>query len=116
MIYYVLKILITTLLIILVAELSKRSSFLGAFLASVPLISLLAILWLYVDTGDIAKVSALSSSIFWLVLPSLVLFVTLPILLRSGLAFYASIAISVSITVLCYWAMVSLLGHYGIKL
>jgi hypothetical protein len=114
--YYFLKLLVTTLLIVSISELSKRSSFAGAFLASVPFISILAIMWLYVDTKDIAKVSALSSSIFWLVLPSLVLFIALPLLLRSGLAFYASLAISGGVTVLCYWLMVLLLGHYGIKL
>lgn len=114
--YYILKIVITALLVVLISELSKRSSFAGAFLVSVPFISLLAIMWLYVDTRDTAKVSALSSSIFWLVLPSLVLFIALPLLLRYGVEFYASVAISVGLTVLCYWAMLILLGHYGIKL
>ena len=67
-----------------VSELAKRSSFWGAALASLPLTSLLAFVWLYLDTGDIQKVSSLSQGIFWLVLPSLLLFVVLPLLLRSG--------------------------------
>ena len=62
--YYILKITITTLLIVLISEIAKRSSFVGAVLASVPLVSVLAMLWLYVDTEDISKVSALSSSFF----------------------------------------------------
>ena len=116
MIYYVTKIAITTILIVTISELAKRSSFLGAVLASIPLVSVLAIVWLYVDTKDIEKVSSLATSVFWLVLPSLVLFVTLPLLLNQGLHFYASISLSVGFTVGAYWLMVVILNHYGVKL
>lgn len=116
MIYYLTKIAITTALIVVISEIAKRSSFVGALLASIPLVSVLAMIWLYVDTKDVAKVSALSTSVFWLVLPSLVLFVSLPILLKQGLNFYFSIGISIGLTALCYWIMVLVLVHYGIKL
>jgi len=116
MAYYSLKIVITTLIIVLISEIAKRSSFVGAILASVPLISVLAMLWLYIDTKNIEKVAALSSSIFWLVIPSLVLFVTLPVLLKLGMNFYLSMMISLVMTVLSYWVMVSVLGHLGVKL
>ena len=82
MIYYVAKIAITTILIVAISEIAKRSSFAAALLASIPLVSVLAMLWLYVDTKDVAKVSALATSVFWLVLPSLVFFITLPLLLK----------------------------------
>jgi len=98
--YYILKIAITTLLVVLISEIAKRSSFMGAILASVPLVSVLAMLWLYIDTKDISKVSALSSSIFYLVLPSLSLFVALPLLLKQGINFYLGISLSIGITVL----------------
>ena len=65
--YYIFKILITALLVVLVSELARRSSFYGALLASVPLISVLAMTWLYVDTKDTARIASLSGSIFWLV-------------------------------------------------
>ena len=116
MIYYLTKIAITTLLIVVISEIAKRSSFFGALLASIPLVSVLAMLWLYIDTKDVTKVSALSTSVFWLVIPSLALFVTLPILLKQGVSFYLSMSISVAITVLCYWLMVNILKHYGIML
>ena len=116
MTYYLVKIAITTLLIVAIAEIAKRSSFAGALLASVPLISVLAMIWLYVDTKDVAKVSALATSVFWLVLPSLVLFVTLPVLLKQGLNFYLSMSISIGITLGCYFLMISLLNHFGVKL
>ena len=116
MAYYLIKIAVTTILIVAISEIAKRSSFAGALLASLPLISVLAMLWLYIDTNDVTKVSALATSVFWLVLPSLVLFVTLPLLLKQGLHFYVSISISIGLTVVCYWLMVTVLNHYGVKL
>lgn len=116
MAYYVVKIVITTALIVVISEIAKRSSLLGAILASVPLVSVLAMVWLYVDTRDAGKVSALASSVFWLVLPSLALFIALPVLLKQGLNFYASISISIAITVACYFLMIWVLGYFGIRL
>lgn len=116
MIYYVTKIVITTILIVAISEIAKRSSFVGALLASIPLVSVLAMLWLYVDTKDVEKISALSTSVFWLVLPSLVLFITLPLLLKQGLHFYSSISLAIGFTIGAYWLMVVILNHYGIKL
>lgn len=114
--YYLVKIVITTALIVLISEIAKRSTLAGAILASVPLISVLAMIWLYVDTKDVTKVIDLATSVFWLVLPSLALFVTLPLLLKQGLNFYLSMSISIGITVGCYFLMISLLNHYGAKL
>jgi hypothetical protein len=114
--YYLVKVAVTTVLIVVISEIAKRSSFVGALLASIPLISVLAMFWLYIDTKDVSKVSALTSSIFWLVLPSLALFVTLPVLLKQGINFYISISISVMVTIGCYWLMMTILNHYGIKL
>ncbi len=116
MIYYIVKLLITVVLIVLVSELAKRSTLYGALLASVPLVSVLAMIWLYVDTRDSARVAALSGSIFWLVLPSLALFVVLPVLLKAGVNFYLSMAIGIAATVFCYWLVVTYLPQLGIKL
>lgn len=116
MIYYLTKVFISAILIVVISEISKRSSFMGALLASIPLVSVMAILWLYIDTKDIEKISNLSVSIFWLVLPSLALFVSLPLLLKQGLDFYLSLLISVAITAACYAILVFTLNHYNIKL
>ncbi len=116
MTYYLVKIVITTILIVLISEIAKRSTFVGAILASVPLVSVLAMIWLYIDTKDVTKVSSLSVSVFWLVIPSLALFLALPLLLKQGLNFYLSISISIGLTVGCYWIMVSALDHFGVKL
>ena len=114
--YYLLKLAITTILIVAISEVSKRSTLAGAILASIPLVSVLAMLWLYVDTKDVTKVSSLATGVFWLVLPSLALFVSLPLLLKQGLNFYLSMGVSIGITVLCYFLMLTVLNHYGVKL
>jgi len=114
--YYLVKIAITAVLVVAISEIARRSSLIAAILASVPLISVLAMIWLYVDTKDAEKVSNLAASVFWLVLPSLALFISLPLLLKQGLNFYASIAAAIGITVICYLLMISILGHFGVKL
>ena len=116
MAYYLVKIIITTILIVVISEISKRSSFVGAILASVPLVSVLAMIWLYIDTQDVSKISDLATSVFWLVIPSLVLFVSLPILLKLGINFYISMSISIAITISCYWLIVHILNYIEVKL
>ena len=106
---YILKLLISAALIVAVSEISKRSSFVGGLLASLPLTSFLAMLWLYRDTHDAAKVAALSSSIFWLVLPSLVFFIALPMLLKTKLNFYASFAAATAIMLAAYGTTILIL-------
>lgn len=116
MTYYLLKIVVTTALIVLISEIARRNTLAGAILASIPLVSVLAIIWLYIDTKDVEKVSTLASGVFWLVLPSLALFISLPLLLRQGVNFYASMGLSIGITVGCYFLMLAILGYYGVKL
>lgn len=116
MAYYLTKLAITAVLIVVISEISRRSSLIGAILASIPLVSVLAMIWLYVDTKDVEKISALATGIFWLVIPSLALFVSLPLLLKNGVNFYLSMGISIAITAGCYFLMIGVLGYYGIKL
>ncbi len=116
MMQYILKISLSAIVIVAVTELAKRSTFWAAALVSLPLTSLLAFIWLYLDTGDIQKVGALSHDIFWLVLPSLVLFVTLPLLLRFGFGFWTSLCASCVMTAITYFGMVRILEAFGVRL
>ena len=116
MAYYLSKILITTALIVIISEIAKRNILFGGILASVPLISVLAILWLYVDTKNTEIISQFSISVFWLVIPSLAFFLTLPFLLHKGLNFYTSISLAIAITVICYYMMILVLKKFGISI
>ncbi len=111
---YIIKVALTAVVVVAVSEIAKRSQVWAAILASLPLTSLLAFVWLYRDTGQQERVAALAQSIFWLVLPSLVLFIALPMLLRGGWGFWASLALSCAATAAAYLAMVWLLGKIGI--
>ncbi len=116
MIYTLSKIMITSLLIVAISEISKRNSFIGALLASLPLISVLAMVWLYIDTKDVTKVSELASNVFWLVIPSLAFFISLPLLLKRGLDFYLSMGLSMLLTAGCYFLLIKILLRFGIQL
>jgi hypothetical protein len=113
---FIFKIAVTVAVVIGVAEISKRSSFWGALLASLPLTSLLAFIWLYSDTGSTQQVAGLARGILWLVLASLPLFALLPALLGAGWNFWPSLLVSCLVTVGAYFALVWLLPRVGIQL
>lgn len=114
--YYILKIAVTVVLVVAVSEAAKRSSFVGGLVASIPLVSLLAMIWLYVESREIGKVIEFSHSVFWLVIPSLMLFVSLPLLLKAGIGFYMSLLMATALTVGAYFAVILLLRNIGITL
>ena len=113
---YALKVFITAVLVVLISEVGKRSSTLGAIIASLPLTSLLAFVWLYGETGDTAKVADLARGIFWYVLPSLVLFIVLPLMLSQGYGFWVSLTAASALTFAAYLAMIAILSRFGIVL
>lgn len=106
---FLLKTLISALVIAGASELARRSSVHGALLVSLPLTSLLAIVWLWRDGASSAQIAEFSTSILWLVLPSLLLFIVLPLLLRAGFGFWTSLAGACAACVLGYgfgvWAL-----------
>lgn len=116
MAFYLFKILLTAGLVVAISEIAKRSSLVAALLASLPLVSILALIWLYLDTQSAEKVAVFSTSVAWLVLPSLVLFVSLPLLLKWGLHFFLSLPIAMALTAGCYFLTISILGRFGIRL
>jgi len=109
MFYFILKIFISAVLIALISEVAKRHSLIGAALASLPLTSLLAMLWLYWETGNSHVVAKLSQDIFWLVIPSLALFIAFPFFIKRGMNFYLSLSSSVIITTGCYFLLIGMM-------
>ena len=116
MMQFLVKVLVSALVIAGASELARRYSVIGALLAALPLTSILAMIWLWRDGVPAAQIADFSSSIFWLVLPSLVLYVVLPVLLKRGVAFWPSLGVSVVAMLASYGAMVFGLGRFGIKL
>ena len=114
--YYIVKLLLSAGIIVVVSEVAKASPGLGALIKSLPLISILAMVWLYVDTQDTGKIAELSVSTFWLVLPTLPMFLVLPVLLKSGIVFYASLGISLAVMLACYVVAIPILARFGITI
>jgi hypothetical protein len=112
---YIAKVAITAAIVVAVSEIAKRSTLMAAILASLPLTSLLAFVWLYLDTGDTIRIGQLSMGVFWLVIPSLPLFLVLTLLLRNGYGFWSSLAAGCIVAAAAYLAMVWGLGRLGIR-
>jgi hypothetical protein len=114
--YYALKVVLSAALIVLISEIARRSTFAGGLIASLPVVSILSFVWLYLDTRSVERVSALSQSIFWLVLPSLALFLALPWLLRRLENFALGLGLAIAVMLAAYGLMVLALRHFDIEL
>ena len=114
--YIVIKALVSGVIIAAASEAARRSTLLGAIIISLPLMSILAIVWLYRDTGDSEQIISLSWSILWVIVPSLVFFVALPLGLRGGLGFLPSLLIACCVTAVAYGAWVAAARALGLSL
>ena len=116
MFYLIVKALLSGVIVMAASEVAKRSPTYGALLVSLPLISILAMIWLWRDTGDNERIAALSEGTFWLVLPTLPMFLVLPALLRNGFEFWTALVASCALTVALYLLTVWLLPRLGINI
>jgi hypothetical protein len=116
MLQLVLKVLITAIVVVAVSEIAKRSTFWAGVLASLPLTSLLAFVWIHLESGSAERVAALSQTILWLVPPSLVLFALMPVLLRAGVGFWPALAVACVATAVAYFGMVQVLARFGLRM
>lgn len=116
MLYLFIKAAISGVIVAAVSEIARRYPGWGGLVASLPLTSLLAMLWLFRDTGDPERVAALSVSTIWFFLPSMPMFIALPLMLRSGVGFWVAIAISVAGTLALYALMFWAAPKLGLKL
>lgn len=116
MTYLILKAALSGLIVMLVSEIARRSPGLGGLVASLPLVSILAMIWLWRETADIERIAVQSQATFWFVLPSLPLFLMLPAMLRHGLAFWPALVLSCVITMALYAAVFWLLPRLGIPI
>jgi hypothetical protein len=114
--YLVIKAAISGVIVALVSEIARRFPGWGGLIASLPLTSLLAMIWLWRDSGDSLRVADLASSTFWFIIPSLPLFVVLPMLLRSGMAFWAALAVVIAGTLALYALMFWAGPRLGLKI
>lgn len=114
--YLIIKAALSGIIIAIVSEVARRAPGFGALIASLPLISVLGMIWLWRDTADPARMADHAFATFWFVLPSLPMFLVIPLLLNRGMTFWPVLAIGCALTVLLYLATVWTLGRFGIQL
>ena len=114
MTYLLIKAAVSGIIVMAVSEVARRSPGLGGLIASLPLVSILAMIWLWQDAADTERVAAQSEATFWFVLPSLLMFLVVPAMLRHGLGFWSALALSCLLTMGLYSLMIWALARFGV--
>ena len=112
----ILRALLSGALVVAIGELAKRNNTAASIVHSLPLVSLLALLWLYTGTRDTALVARHMTGTFFFVLPTLPMFLAVPWLLRGGWSFWPALGAGVALTVVLYLLTVRLLHAAGVVL
>ncbi len=113
---FIARSVLSGLIIALIALIAKRSPAAGALIASLPLVSILGMIWLWRDTHDIGLMARHVEATFWYVIPSLPMFLVIPALLRNGVSFWVALAAGCILTFLLYLGTIGVAARFGIRL
>lgn len=116
MLFLALKALISGILIAAASTLAKRYPGFGALVASLPLVSVLGMIWLWGEKPDAANMANHVGATLWYILPSLPMFIVMPALLRSGVGFWPTLGLGCALTIALYAGMVAIASRFGIGL
>jgi len=116
MVWYIIKLFLTAGIIVIISEVSKRLPLLGSLIASLPLISVLGMIWMYGENKDLIRIADHAEGTFWYVLPSLPMFLLMPFLLRKGISFPAALSAGIALTGVLYFLMTKVLAKFGMNL
>jgi uncharacterized membrane protein (GlpM family) len=115
MTWIITKYLLTAAVVVVISEIAKRSDKLGGLIAALPLVTILTLIWLYVENQPTEKIANHARYTFWYVLPTLPMFLLFPtLLLRLG--FWMSLGVSAVFAVLCFVSFALIVRHFGIEL
>jgi len=116
MIWYLIKVVLSAILIVLISEISKKLPLLGSLIASLPLISVIGMIWMYGEKTDTEKIASHSEGTFWYVLPSLPMFLVMPWMMRKGISFPVSLSAGIVLTGFLYFLTTKILARFGMSL
>jgi hypothetical protein len=116
MLYLVMKALLSGVIVMAVSEIARRSPTFGALVVSLPLVSLLGILWLWRDTHDGERIAAHAEATFWYVIPSMPMFLALPWMLRHGVGFWVAMGAACLLTIALYGLTILVAARFGVRL
>jgi F0F1-type ATP synthase assembly protein I len=109
------KYLLTSAIVVLVSEFAKRSDKLGGFIAALPLVTILTLIWLYVEHQPQEKITNHAWYTFWYVVPTLPMFLAFPFLLPR-IGFWPTLLACIILTMICFGTFSVLVRHFGIEL
>jgi len=115
MAWIITKYLITAGLVVFISEMAKRSDKLGGFIAALPLITLLTLIWLYIEKQSDEKIANHAYYTFWYVIPTLPMFLLFPYLLPK-LGFWLTMGTSVVVTIICFGLLALVMKGFGVEL
>lgn len=113
--YLIVKYLVTAGVVVLVSELAKRSDKLGGFVAALPLVTVLTLIWLYVEQQPVNKIANHAWYTFWYVIPTLPMFLAFPVLLPR-IGFWPTLLACIVITMICFGLFALVVRRFGIEL
>ena len=116
MVWYITKVFISAGIIVVISEISKKLPLLGSLIASLPLVSVLGMIWMYGETKDLVRIADHAEGTFWYVIPSLPMFLLMPYTLSKGFDFWQSLGISVICTFVCFIFIVIIAKKFGVEL
>ena len=116
MLQLALKAAISGVLIAAASTLAKRYPGFGALIASLPLVSVLGMQWLWSEKPDAGNMAAHAQATFWYVLPSLPMFLVIPAMLRAGVQFHLALALGCVLTIVLYLGLTAIAPRLGIQL
>ena len=116
MIWYLIKLALTAAIIVLISEVAKKLPLLGSLIASLPLISVIGMIWMYGEKTDTEKIASHSEGTFWYVLPSLPMFLVMPWMMRKGISFPLSMSAGIVLTGFLYFLTTKILARVGMSL
>lgn len=116
MAYLIFKALLSGVIVAIVSEVAKRYPGFGGLIASLPLVSILGMIWLWRDTADAGRLAAHATATFWFVLPSLPMFILIPFMLQRGAGFWLALAAGSLLTMALYALMVFIGPKLGLRL
>jgi len=110
------KYLITAFLIVVISEVSKHSGKLGALVASLPMVTVLTLIWLYIDKAPTEKLHAHAYYTFWYVIPTLPMFLVMPFLFDQGWSFWPNLLVNILMTMSLFAIFAYVMKNFGVNL
>lgn len=113
---FLIRALLSGLIIAAIAVIGRKAPALAALIASLPLISILGMIWLWRDTGDAKLIADHAQATFFYVLPSLPMFLAIPLMLRAGHEFWTSLTVGIAVTLILYLLTIGIAARFGVRL